>query len=271
MRGAPQVRPTCILCGSEGLTRSHIYGRTLRAEFGQERAAHQTLTNVDGRAEATVDRWESGIGMIFSQGKWLCYECNNVWMAGLEDAALPTVVNIIRGESVYFDRATTEAVASWAIIASILRAQLVPDGEPYAPAAARRFRQDGLEAAEAAVWLVSAAEDPTVRAPGTAASSYWRAPDLSGGIAQHWLKSLCVVVASGDHRDRVAERIWTLRDAALPLYPPAETRRWPSGRSAPDRVLMRATGLDERTVAARAAFRPTERPPAGRTRTIIPL
>ena len=54
--------------------------------------------------------------------KCVCKACNNGWMSEIELAAKPTMISMIRGESITLDTAEQEAVAKWACLKTMIGA-----------------------------------------------------------------------------------------------------------------------------------------------------
>jgi hypothetical protein len=244
----------CLTCGATTTTRSHLYGKTLRKEFPGEHRTVNSLLTVDKTPAALLTRAEDGRGVPFSQGRWLCAQCNGVWMNQLEDSALPTVAAIVRGERILLAQLAQRTIASWAVAVTVLRSEADRGIRSFPPVLAHTLRSDGIEAITVGVWLAATDRERVIRPHNTLASTYWSATDdRSGAIAIYWLKSMAVVVAVADHLAVAAPGMKMIARAAPTIWPTTGHLAWPPKSTVPDRTLLRSTGLPLEKVS-HAAF-----------------
>jgi hypothetical protein len=113
-----------VFCGENEVTDEHVWpewvGRFLRelmpdADFGKSRFE----VNPETLEHQPVGRKWGG-PQLDIKVKRVCEPCNTGWMSDLENAAIPYLKPMIRGEQVALDRQAREAVATWAFLRAVM-------------------------------------------------------------------------------------------------------------------------------------------------------
>jgi hypothetical protein len=167
-------------------------------------------------------------------------------MASLEDAALPLVVEMVRGMQLSLGEGDAAAIAAWAVSSVTIRSYS-DDVRPRSPAQAAEFKANGLAAQRTFVAAVAVARDPKLSHPGDSQSQVFRSADLemSGLVGVYWLKGLALVTALDDHAAWMASRL-ALADKAMVTYPATvDVQAWPPVNSVPEGVLRRILGYED--------------------------
>ena len=246
--GNGRTTSACILCGHRPLTRAHFFGSVLRDEFPGQTESAIVFTQPVAAHESITQRYRMGVAPVNASSRLLCQTCNGDWMSPMEEAALPTIVKMTRGENVTFDRPHLEQLSSWALAVTILRARVDEGLRPVDSEAARRFRNEGLSSQRLVTLFLHVARDFTYGNPGGVMSQVFHDVDLDRGglVAVYWLRSLVIVVALEDHANWIG-RSFALAESALVGYPPgrAETFSWPPAASLAEKDVGTRLGYDE--------------------------
>jgi hypothetical protein len=169
-------------------------------------------------------------------------------MGPMEERALPVLAAMSRGESALLTVGVQADIAAWAVAATILRGEMDRDLKSFDNAAARKFREGGLRAAEVDVWLAQVEHSTEHLSVWPVGHTYLYDERLhvEGLTAIFWLRSVCVVVSSSEHARYVSQRMPVLGKAGVRLWPAGtDTRQWPLTGSTLPSVILRSVGVTE--------------------------
>lgn len=234
----PMKTRECILCDARPTTAAHLFTKVVREEFPNDRSSVFLLHEPRDAASSVKTTVFVGSGQTHTQPRVLCGTCNGAWMGKIEEAAGATIAAMIRNEEVPLPWSVQRSVATWALAAAILRSEIVPGSYRFDPATARAFRQSGIEAVNARVWLINVENSVDIRGFGGSgiASTYLHAGD--GEIAIFWMRNLCVFVAAREASEAGDQLISGFRRALIRIWPPTDDAAWPLAHSVTERDLL---------------------------------
>ena len=240
----PMKTRECVLCGAHPTTAAHLFTKVVREEFPNDRSSVFMLHEPRDPASSVKTTVFAGSGQTHTQPRVLCGTCNGAWMGKIEEAAGSTIAAMIRNEEVPLPVSVQRSVAAWALAVAILRSEIVPGSYRFDPALARAFRQQGIEAVNIRVWLISVEISAGIRglSGNGIASTYLHSGD--GEIAIFWLRNLCVFVAAREVSEAADELISGFRKALIPLWPPVGDAAWPLTHSVTERDLLGQLDVD---------------------------
>jgi len=136
-------RNRCVFCGAKEVTDEHVWpdwvSRFLNeevlpdAELGKQRFETDPAT----MQQRPVGRKWGGPALDMKV-KRVCGPCNRGWMGDVEQAAIPHLKPMIRGERVPVDRDARDALATWAFL-RVLMAEYTHPKQVAVPESHRRW------------------------------------------------------------------------------------------------------------------------------------
>ena len=130
----PKPKKQCLFCANTKLTKEHIYGKWVR-DHVPLRKQHSSATAAtyarDAKSGLLVPSWEKGKlnrpGDPLSQTlRVVCQTCNNNWMSEVVNKAKPYLIPLFKGKWPVFDAAAQRAVATWAVLVTMVFEQSHP-------------------------------------------------------------------------------------------------------------------------------------------------
>jgi hypothetical protein len=144
----------CIFCGGSGpLTREHVFGDWFRKLVGIEDPRPASVTHhVPGSAvEHDFEEIPSA-----RTARVVCADCNNGWMASLEEQAAIILTPLLQGQSGTLSEADLEILALWAFKTAFVLDAASPGAGASFPAEDRHaLRESGALPAKSAVWMTT--------------------------------------------------------------------------------------------------------------------
>lgn len=216
----------CMFCGSNGMTSAHIISQSLQ-KLLQDTSQPTEFRRI-WRDQETLEM-ASATGTINirpgnHQVKRMCHKCNGEWMAAIERDTKALIVSLSQGSTVSLGIAQQEQLASWAVIASMLRATQEP-GDPHVTThETTEIRATGLPPAGFSVWLVRGEARTDVSMRHFRGMSY-RGLGWSGWV---WINEVIFMVASGPLAEEMDRRLSLIQKAARKIYPSMEPTNWPT-------------------------------------------
>jgi hypothetical protein len=119
----------CIFCGARPTTREHVWAVWLRPYFPRDKLNHTSgsaILDANGSVTNKVKRW--GGDTHNRQLRVVCKRCNETWMSGLQVAAKPSVIPLVRGEQFLLTEERQHALAAWIAMSVICAEYFVPRG-----------------------------------------------------------------------------------------------------------------------------------------------
>ena len=134
-----RAQAVCVCCGSPGLTKQYFWPNYLGSRFPDR--TRLPLSNptrfhpaIDGSIIIEPIIQPRKGTFVTSKIRKFCKACNGGWMAQIERAAQPTVLQLIDGNEFQLDEVAQKNLASWAMLMTIV-------GEftdPYSKAVSQR-------------------------------------------------------------------------------------------------------------------------------------
>lgn len=137
----------CRFCNAQTVTKEHGWPQWIRRAVPSppKRVAHVT------RGETVAPRRRLGPSFD-SVIRCACADCNNGWMASLEDETKPILLPLIVGETRTLDDAEQELLARWALKTAMVVEFVHPKGLAI-PASDRHHLREGRLPRYAQIWV----------------------------------------------------------------------------------------------------------------------
>lgn len=180
------------------------------------------------------------------QPRVLCEHCNNVWMNNLEQAAVPLIASLLRGQAIPTDTETLWKLTEWSLAASIVRAEHGGQRTRVPGEVVRAARTGGAAAVSGAGAIFSVQRTGLV-GRGVATSAYASAYEEEPGerIVILWIGRIAVAVGLGLWGYRVQRAARVAKRAALALPELARsTPEWAPEATITEEQLVGLLGLD---------------------------
>lgn len=229
----------CVFCGRGPLTKEHLWPAWLRAHFGDERFMHR-----HGSAVTTgpTEQAEWHAPAATQTAHLLCATCNNVWGSGIEGAAKPILLPMIRGHGKRLARSTQGIAAAWLAKTTMVfdrshsRNRLISDEE------LRYVRAHSEPPPGSVAWISAYGGTRYVANLVSSPSPYFRSADDDSPVG--WTVTLQVgalimqMVCRSDAVDMAPEFLRATRDLNVQIWPTVDVRRaWPPKHAKDDRTL----------------------------------
>jgi hypothetical protein len=118
------IQGKCIFCGSNGLTKQHVWPNWLKNVIPISSVSRtQSLTRFYGNEKNILIHPDSSYkqGGLWSQKiRNVCAKCNNGWMSRLEEDAKPIISSLINNEEFTLDEGSQRIISTWVAVVSIM-------------------------------------------------------------------------------------------------------------------------------------------------------
>lgn len=214
----------CILCGVSPTTKAHLIGNPLRSAIPVGSRSAVAVSTPLGPDEFKLVTEHHGRRIFDLQPRVLCANCNNAWMNGMEQKALPLLTSVVTGNQVWLDDQNRMEIASWALAFAIVRGEVDDLAASYDIDIARTFRERGLEHVPVVVWLVHTVVNSTdeIPTPGHSVITSPGGPD-DGSLTILWLGRFAVIVGEGRLSYQAADGLSLMKRAVVQLWPIDQT------------------------------------------------
>lgn len=120
-----QKRGKCIFCGSEGLTKQHVFPDWLKEYFPRSekdmRKQFSTFFKYDKGTIIATPKFRRRTGHLgTTKVRNVCGNCNNGWMSRLEQEAKPIIVELLKGNVIALDKTKQELLSRWIMLVNIM-------------------------------------------------------------------------------------------------------------------------------------------------------
>lgn len=157
------------------------------------------------------------------QVKRLCQECNGAWMAGIEDEAKSTLVDLFFDKPVTLDASAQASLSTWATVVSVLRSTRDPGRSLLAREDLQEIREQTAAPSGFQVWLIHGVDNQDVN------MRHYRASIAGndGWIGWIWFGAAILLVASTNAAPEAGRRLQLLPGAAARIHPAQGPISWP--------------------------------------------
>jgi len=154
----------CIYCQRYGnMSKEHIWSDWMAEEFPKEAipAHHEyhavrRLKTILVRPPKLTTRQGSA---ITKKLRVVCRDCNHGWMKAIEDAAIPVLKPLIRGEPIVLDRAQQKVLAEWICLKMMVAEHNVPADVVVPQTDRSAFFADRTIPDYFRIWVISSASE----------------------------------------------------------------------------------------------------------------
>ena len=150
-----QPRGRCCFCGREGVTKEHVFGKSLTKLFdgqggsGNKHVVRHSYTHPDG--SRTPVKRASTFAVV---SRKVCRSCNGGWMREADEAVFPTLRAFAREEPIVLSPAEQARLSFWATKTILALATVKPSDLKLVPAGChRRLFETGEALQGSQVWL----------------------------------------------------------------------------------------------------------------------
>jgi hypothetical protein len=224
----------CIFCGSDPVTREHVYNRAWIERLAPHATSFTNERAVGYRRPVTVNTWVSSEADVVV--KCVCADCNNGWMNALDANAEPMVSSLCLGEQrVVVKPAALTVFATWAVkMGLVMECLMSPMVVPQTVRSHLHRERTPPSGVRAWIATMETWEAETRTTPTTLESA-----PAAGAVEQAYLATFRMlhlvvqVLVPLDTRLHPEHDEWGALHSE-PAWPRAEPLEWPL---APDRML----------------------------------
>jgi hypothetical protein len=110
----------CIFCGKSGLTHEHVWADWLKNYIPKDMTEHNSLAVTVYPTHSDLRRKKRSGDLRSRRLRIVCKNCNNGWMAKLQEKAKPYLLPLISGEVTVLDERAQAVVAAWMTMFSMV-------------------------------------------------------------------------------------------------------------------------------------------------------